>query len=130
VLFTGYLRHPLLRFLLPCCDLVLLPSTVREAAPLVFLEALASGVLPLAADFGGLASSIDAVAGDLPAEVVEVMRLSPEADERVADLAAKGPRALKVAAQHQGDLRRVAVERYDWTRVAAALADELASLAG
>jgi len=130
VLFTGYLRHPLLRFLLPCCDLALLPSTVREAAPLVFLEALACGVLPLAADFGGLASSIDAVAGDLPAEVVEVMQLSPEADQRVADLAAKGPQALEVAAQHQGDLRRVAVERYDWTRVAAALAAELASLGG
>lgn len=128
VLFTGYLRHSLLRFLLPCCDLVLLPSTVREAAPLVFLEALACGVLPQAADFGGLASSLDAVAGDLPAEVVEVMRLSADADERVADLAAKGPRALEVEARHQEDLRRVAVERYDWTRVAAALADELASL--
>ena len=128
VLFTGYLRHPLLRFLLPCCDLVLLTSTVREAAPLVFLEALACGVLPLAADFGGLASSLDAVAGDLPAEVVEVMRLAAETDERVADLAAKGARALEIGARHQEDLRRVAVERYDWTRVAAALADGLASL--
>jgi glycosyltransferase involved in cell wall biosynthesis len=128
VLFTGYLRHSLLRFLLPCCDLVLLTSTVREAAPLVFLEALACGVLPLAADFGGLASSLDAVAGDLPAEVVEVMRLSAEPDERVTDLAAKVPRALEVEARHQEDLRRVAVERYDWTRVAAALASDLASL--
>lgn len=129
VLFTGYLEHPLLRHLLPAADVCVLPSTVREAAPLVFVEAMASGVLPVVSDFGGLAASVDAVADDLPAAVVAAMRLAPEPERRVSDLIDRLPRALDLAADQAATLRRVAVERYDWTAVAATLAAALPAAA-
>ena len=47
MIFTGYLTHRELRYLFPCCDVAVFPSIVAEAGPLVFLEALASGVSPL-----------------------------------------------------------------------------------
>ena len=45
MIFTGYLTHRELRHLFPCCDAAVFPSLVKEAGPLVFLEALASGAL-------------------------------------------------------------------------------------
>ncbi|HEV2131957.1 MAG TPA: glycosyltransferase, partial [Longimicrobiaceae bacterium] len=78
VIFTGYLEHAQLRYLFPCCDVAVFPSIVREAGPLVFLEAMASGCFPLGTDFGGMAASIDTAAEVLPAEEVRWMKLSPE----------------------------------------------------
>ena len=66
VIFTGYLTHRELRYLFPCCDAAVFPSLVREAGPLVFLEALASGAFPLGTYFGGMKASIDALADALP----------------------------------------------------------------
>ena len=54
VVFTGYLTHRELRHLFPCCDVAVFPSVVREAGPLVFLEALASGAFPMGTYFGGM----------------------------------------------------------------------------
>ena len=62
VIFTGYLTHRELRYLFPCCDAAVFPSLVKEAGPLVFLEALASGAFPLGTYFGGMKASIDSVA--------------------------------------------------------------------
>ena len=68
VIFTGYLTHHELQHLFPCCDAGIFPSIVKEAGPLVFLEALASGCFPLGTYFGGMKASIDAIADLLPAD--------------------------------------------------------------
>jgi glycosyltransferase involved in cell wall biosynthesis len=125
VIFTGYLTHGELRHLFPCCDLAIFPSVVAEAGPLVFLEALASGCFPLGTYFAGMAASIDSAAESLPPEDAELMKLSADESKTVADIASRAPRALALGGRHKETLREVAVENYDWKRVATNLASEL-----
>src|SRR5688500_3012437 len=126
VVFTGYLTHTELRHLFPCCDLGIFPSIVREAGPLVFLEALASGCFPLGTYFGGMAASIDAVAKVIPAEVAATMKLDP--GDTVADIVRNVPAAFEHGVQYKDVLAKLARERYDWTSVAATLKRELQSM--
>lgn len=121
VLFTGYLTHHELRHLFRCCDAAVFPSAVKEAGPLVFLEAIASGVFPLGTDFGGMRASIDAVAGALPPGVAEVMRLDPAPGGTVKDIVAHVPRAVQMADSYREALHRIAVERFDWSSVTSKL---------
>lgn len=126
VIFTGYLTHRELRFLFPCCDVGVFPSIVREAGPLVFLEALASGTFPLGTYFGGMAASIDAVSADLPAEVGATMKLG--LSDTVDDLVRQVPRALDLGTRYRNRLASIARERYDWVSVAGTLREALYSL--
>lgn len=126
VIFTGYLTHNELRFVFPCCDVGVFPSVVREAGPLVFLEALASGCFPLGTYMGGMAASIDAASRVIPPEVAAAMRLDPEAT--VADIVSHVPLALEVGVGYRNELATLARERYDWTSVARDLKRELGSL--
>jgi glycosyltransferase involved in cell wall biosynthesis len=126
--FTGYLTHRQLRFLFPCCDAAVFPSVVKEAGPLVFLEALASGSFPLGTDFAGMRASIDSIADALPAGAADAMRLRPDPDRTVEDIVRAVPAALQLAGRHKEALYRVARERYDWTSVARALKGRLESM--
>ncbi|HEX8091624.1 MAG TPA: glycosyltransferase [Blastocatellia bacterium] len=128
VIFTGYLTHSELRHLFASCDLAIFPSVVAEAGPLVFLEALASGCFPLGTYFAGMAASIDSVAGSLPAEDAELMRLSADENRTVADIVRNAQAALSLAGKHKETLREVAVQNYDWKNVARNLALELWSI--
>jgi len=126
VIFTGYLTHNELRFVFPCCDVGVFPSVVREAGPLVFLEALASGCFPLGTYMGGMAASIDAASNVIPPQVAEAMKLDPE--NTIGDIASHVPLALEVGVGYKNELAKLARERYDWTSVAALLKRELESL--
>ncbi|MBW3630509.1 MAG: glycosyltransferase [Gemmatimonadetes bacterium] len=128
VIFTGYLTHRELRYLFPCCDAAVFPSLVKEAGPLVFLEALASGAFPLGTYFGGMKASIDSVAEALPPEVAEAMKLDPAPENTVADIVRHVPRALEVGERYKEALFRVARDRYDWSSVSKTFRDELNSL--
>jgi glycosyltransferase involved in cell wall biosynthesis len=128
VIFTGYLTHRELRFLFPCADAAVFPSVVREAGPLVFLEALASGVFPLGTYFGGMRASIDSVAEALPAGIAETMKLDAAAERTVTDIVRNVPAALALGEQHRKALARAVRERYDWSNVAARLARVLRSM--
>jgi glycosyltransferase involved in cell wall biosynthesis len=128
VVFTGYLTHRELRYLFPCCDAAVFPSVVKEAGPLVFLEALASGAFPLGTYFGGMRASIDSVAEALPPGGAEAMKLSPDPEHTVSDIVRHVPAALEMGERHKEALRRLARERYDWTSVARKLAAELEAL--
>ena len=128
VVFTGYLAHAELRHLLPCADVAVFPSIVKEAGPLVFLEALASGCFPLGTYVGGMAASIDAVAPGMPAEESELMKLRADPSLTVRDIAVKTPAALALRGRHRQNLRDAVVERNDWTHIAGELATELNSM--
>lgn len=128
VLFTGYLTHRELHHLFPCCDAAVFPSVVKEAGPLVFLEALASGAFPLGTYFAGMKASIDSVAQALPAEDAEAMKLSAEPDRTVADIVRHVPLALEMGERHKDALYRVARDHYDWRSVARKLFTELNAL--
>jgi glycosyltransferase involved in cell wall biosynthesis len=126
VIFTGYLTHEELRHLFPCCDAAIFPSLVREAGPLVFLEALASGAFPLGTYFGGMKASIDSVAEVLPPEVAGVMKLDPE--NTVADIVRHVPPALEMGERYKEALFRLARDRYDWSSVGRTILKELNSM--
>ncbi|MFN2636117.1 MAG: glycosyltransferase family 4 protein [Gemmatimonadaceae bacterium] len=126
VVFTGYLTHNELQHLFPCCDVGVFPSVVREAGPLVFLEALASGCFPLGTYFGGMAASIDAVGEELPGDVAEIMKLDPA--NTVEELTRKIPLALAAAPTYRETLSRVARERYDWSSVSEKFMREISAI--
>jgi glycosyltransferase involved in cell wall biosynthesis len=128
VIFTGYLTHRELRFLFPCCDAAVFPSVVKEAGPLVFLEALASGAFPLGTYFGGMQASIDSVAEALPPGAADAMKLDPATEGTVEDIVRNVPPALELGERYRERLARVARERYDWTSVAAKLNRELEAM--
>ncbi|MBV9773356.1 MAG: glycosyltransferase family 4 protein [Gemmatimonadetes bacterium] len=128
VVFTGYLTHRELRYLFPCCDVAVFPSVVKEAGPLVFLEAMASGAFPLGTYFAGMKASIDSVAEALPAGDAEAMKLSPATERTVADIVRRVPEALEVGERHKETLYRVARDRFDWGSVARKLSTEMNAL--
>ncbi|CAN5835586.1 hypothetical protein BH23GEM8_BH23GEM8_09610 [soil metagenome] len=128
VIFTGYLTHRELRFLFPCCDAAIFPSVVKEAGPLVFLEALASGVFPLGTYFGGMRASIDSLADALPAEAIEAMKLDADPKHTVRDIVRNTPASLDLSLRLAEDLHEIARERYDWRSVAQKLLRELEAM--
>lgn len=117
-LFTGYLPHELLRHLLPCADLAVFPSVVAEAYPLVLLEAISAGVLPMASYFEGLADGLDAIAARLPGDLAPHMRIAMAPDRRAASIVA-GAAALLAREPDWGPACRALAEReYSWAAVA------------
>jgi glycosyltransferase involved in cell wall biosynthesis len=130
VLFTGYLAHREMSRLLPCCDVAIFPSLVVESGPLVFLEALASGVFPIGTYFGGMKVKIDRVAPELEPEHRAALRVRPDAQLMVDDIAASVAAALPLGRRYGPRLRRVAEEQYDWRPIAARLAGILGEVAG
>jgi glycosyltransferase involved in cell wall biosynthesis len=127
VIFTGYLAHLELQHLFPCCDAGLFPSLVKEAGPLVFLEALASGCFPLGTYFGGMRASIDGIADLLPDYVSDAMKLDPR--DTVADIVSNVARALQMGVRYKDVLVGAARARHDWTSVGRTLADALEEIA-
>ncbi len=117
VVFTGYLTHPMLRYLFPCTDISVFPSVVAEAGPLVFLEALASGSFPLGTDFAGMGASIDSTIPWVGESVADAMRLRPDPHHLVSDIADRAHTVLGFDGTHREVLRKVAVDKYDWQSV-------------
>jgi glycosyltransferase involved in cell wall biosynthesis len=133
VLFTGYLDHDALCHLFPCCDVAVFPSMVKEGAPLVVPEAMASGCYPMGTNFAGMKDSLDAVEerlreGGFTDEEVAPLRLRPAPEHTARDIAAGVPRALDLGGRQRETLRRVADERFSWRGIAESLTDELAAL--
>ncbi|MHC4973785.1 MAG: glycosyltransferase family 4 protein [Planctomycetota bacterium] len=108
--FAGRLDHDRLRHLFPCADLAVFPSVVPEAYPLVLMESLANGVLPVVSDFSGFRDGLAALEPHLGADLVAKMRL-PVGD--VAGIVA-ALRELLPCPPRGDELRKVAVEQFDW----------------
>jgi glycosyltransferase involved in cell wall biosynthesis len=125
IVFTGYLTHTELCKLFPVCDVAVFPSVVPEAGPLVFLEAMASGCFPIGTYFAGMAASIDSVSHAIPPEISELMKLSPQADHTVRDIANHVTQALHIPEVHKESLRSVTIEKYDWSNISLRLSSDL-----
>ena len=113
--FLGRLDHDLLRFVFPCVDVALFPSVIPEAYPLVLMESLANGVLPVASNFSGFAEGLDNLEPDLGAERVRLMRLPMEDATRVAGIARRLGALLADKRDWSAELRAIATSRYDWS---------------
>lgn len=127
VLFAGYLNHARFKHVLPCADLTIFPSEIAEAYPLVLLESISAGVLPVASYFEGLKDGIDAVSDGLPDEVREAMRIRIDDEPgKVHELATKVPTLLARGGDFSERCRALAVSTYSWPAVVDTLAKELA----
>ncbi len=115
--FLGRLDHDLLCRLFPCVDLAVFPSVIPEAYPLVLMEALSNGVLPVVSDFSGFSDGLATLEPLLGRELVDRMRLPVDAD-RVQGIAVR-LLSLLGSGDLGGDLgtrlRSIAVEHFDWS---------------
>ena len=128
VQFAGLLPLKGIAERLPTMDVQVIPSIVKEAFPLVSLEALASGVPPLGPYRGGLAPILDQAAEAL-GSLGFLLKVDPRPDVYVADLEEKLS-ALLLELDKTGirervsqQCRELAVGSYDWDRVVDRLAD-------
>jgi glycosyltransferase involved in cell wall biosynthesis len=128
IIFTGYMEHDLLSHLFPCCDIAVFPSIVKEAAPLVVPEAMASGCFPMGTDFAGMGASLDAASEAVPDEVGRLMRIRPEPQHTIIDIVEHVSEVLEITDTHRDALRDLAVRKYDWRSVAGSLAREMRAM--
>ncbi len=126
VTFVGYLSHPTMAGVLPAAEVLVIPSLVKEAFPLVSLEALACGVLPVGPYHGGLMPILDEIAAEL-GPLGNLIRLDPRPEAFIADLIDKVSRLLQYLATpgiRQQVVRRcrsIAVRKYDWRHIVSRL---------
>jgi glycosyltransferase involved in cell wall biosynthesis len=123
--FTGPLPPARVASVLPGVDALVIPSLVREAYPLVALEALASGVPPVGLAHGGLAAVLDELAPNL-GRTGAVLHIDQQRcpvtsliDGLAVALAHLSDRQVREQARES--CRSLAVARYDWERVVARL---------
>ena len=128
VIFTGYLNHARFSKLLPCADVTVFPSEIAEAYPLVLLESICAGVTPMGAYFEGLKDGVDTISKGLDPEVREAMRLRVEPDKKIKDLVQKVPLLLSQSGSLKDHWAEVA-QSYTWEKVAARLAEAMATVA-
>jgi glycosyltransferase involved in cell wall biosynthesis len=118
VIFTGYLDHDRLRYLLPCAEVATAPSIFPEAFGLVAVEALACGVIPLLANHSGFSQVIrevvDEFAGTFDEERFKPLFLD-------SDLALNLANNINTFLEYYGEM--YAVERRSIRRRARAVAE-------
>ena len=128
--FLGRLDHDRLRYLFPCADLAVFPSVVPEAYPLVLMESLANGVLPVVSYFSGFADGVDELAPRLGEEITERMKIPMDDTLRIESLAGNlaGLLGEKAGTERGRALRLIAEEQYDWRLRADQMAQAYGSL--
>jgi len=120
IIFTGYLPPREVARHVGQAMLSVIPSLVKEAFPLVSIEALASGVLPVAPAYGGLVPILDRI-GQVLGPIGQMARVRHGPDTLTADLARRVPLLLSMLSRPQvrrqvaQHCRQLAVERYDWS---------------
>jgi len=121
IMFTGYLTRRELAVVLPCAELSVIPSLMKEAFPLVFVESLACGLLPVAPRFGGLAPALDDLAEELGpigemAGVGYGEGMIPDLAERILSLLSwLQKEGVREKVSHL--CRELAVRKYDWKSI-------------
>ena len=117
--FLGRVNHALLSNVFPCVDIAVFPSARTEAYPLVLIESLANGVVPVLPDHSGFSESLHSLREPMGDDFVRGITMPAEVNRRVGGLASvltglvsslDDMRALTPR------LREIAVTRYDWSR--------------
>jgi len=116
VKFLGRLNHDELKYLFPIADLAVFPSVVPEAYPLVLMESLSNGVLPVVSYFSGFTDGIDELADVIPPELLSKMKIPMAPESRISTMAENICDILASDSFRtiRPKLREVACERYDW----------------
>ena len=117
VVFTGRFNHDQLSHLFPCADLAVFPSVVPEAYPLVLMESLANGVLPMVSYFSGFEDGIDELEQFLGEELVAHLKIPMDKERRIGTMATNIATLIdQLESRDLSDaLAQIASENYDWT---------------
>jgi len=112
--FVGRLNHDQLKYLFPVVDLAVFPSVVPEAYPLVLMESLSNGVLPMVSYFSGFTDGIDELADVIPEDLLSLMRIPMSNQQRISAMADNLNSILSSDSfkEIRPKLREVACERY------------------
>jgi len=122
IVFTGYKSSPDVAQLVKRADILVIPSLIKEAFPLVSVEALSSGVMFVAPYVGGLAPILDRVTremdgfGTLARIDYHPARMILELVDHVCDLLNYTSNPLRrdnMAAM----CRQFALRYFDWTNI-------------
>lgn len=122
VIFTGYCRSSQVARLLKHSDVLVIPSLIKEAFPLISVEALSSG-LPFVAPYnGGLAPILEHALDELSG-VGSLARIEHKPDRFISDLidrveqllgyTADATRRAKIAET----CHRLAKQHFDWINI-------------
>lgn len=114
--FVGRLNHDELKYLFPIVDLAVFPSVVPEAYPLVLMESLSNGVLPMVSYFSGFTDGIDELADVIPEDLLSLMRIPMSNQDRI-NVMANNLNTIFTSEHFKNikpKLREVACNRYDW----------------
>lgn len=112
--FLGRFSHEQLRSVFPCADVAVFPSVVPEAYPLVLMESLANGVIPMVSYFSGFKDGVDELEPYLGQELTDNIRLPIDAAHRIPAIARKVSTVLAEGNVDSHLLRKIAVDNYDW----------------
>ncbi len=114
--FLGRLGHSRLKYLFPCADLAVFPSIIPEAYPLVLMESLSNGVLPVVSYFSGFKDGMDELEPFLGEELTEKLKLSVDPAGRIHSIVNNLTHLLEEPdlSVYSPKLRSIAVENYNW----------------
>ena len=117
--FLGRLNHDRLQYLFPCADLAVFPSVVPEAYPLVLMESLANGVIPVVSYFSGFRDGVDELEPVIGTDLTDYMKIPLDPAVRIEQIIENISVLLSRSGQNTDVLRSVAVKEYDWRHRAA-----------
>jgi glycosyltransferase involved in cell wall biosynthesis len=132
IIFTGYRNAPEVARLIKHAEVLIIPSLIKEAFPLVSVEALCSGLMFVAPYVGGLAPILDRAAlelhefGSLARVEYSPERLIPDIIDRVTDLLRYTSNAER-RADLSAKCRLFAIKHFDWTNIVSQIESVYAS---
>lgn len=112
--FLGRLNHDRLQYLFPCADLAVFPSVVPEAYPLVLMESLSNGVIPVVSYFSGFKDGVDELEPSIGTDLTEYMKIPLDPAIRVDRIITNIENLLRKSGEKSEILRSVAEREYDW----------------
>jgi glycosyltransferase involved in cell wall biosynthesis len=129
VLFTGFLDHKLLRYILPCADIAIFPSIVPESFGLVVLESASSGVIPLVSDFSGLHDNALVFEQEIPELNEGDLRFTINPEKRIYSITDRLENFLTSSISHlKNPLRETCERKFSWNAVITLLTEVYKSI--
>ena len=113
--FLGRLDHSRLKFVFPCADVAVFPSVIPEAYPLVVMESLANGVIPVVTYFSGFKDGLDELESFLGKDLIDRMKISINPDIRIESIISNISGLLSEPGlnKYSSKLRQMAIKKND-----------------
>ena len=114
----------------PCADISVFPSIIPEAYPLVLMESLSNGVLPVVTYFSGFKDGIDELKVYLGKSITDRMKISADIHKRIKSIISNINALLSNPdlRKSSNELHQIAASNYDWKLRASQMIEAYTSL--